>query len=364
MEMDTVVPCNLSIGRTTPDIFEMDDDDAACRPITPEPTEPNQVLTLKQMCERVVASHCDMKNAVSVLAHAEVLDSPALANYALEFLMRNLDGVLVLGRPADLDFLIEEEADGINQMIQDRQQQMAAGGLSSFANPAVDDEEMGGFSSSPQRASFTPNLSSSPALTSHASTMISKISKGREPSLEEAVKWERALKKRMTQIEELERAKAQGSRLSPDQLAKVSRKDVVMKELSILAPVLNRLRFIHSARQSRAKSAELDKEDLGDSNNELSADTPEAVELMGEELLAKADAMMKQVEEVKPFGVRVCEWCKVTCTTQAGWDEHIMGKRHKKRMASVAVTEAQSNSNRLDQDQSPCPWLKTPKKSE
>ena len=309
-------------------------------PVSPKATG---VLSLKQICERAVASHCDMKNAVSVLAHAEVLDSPALANYALEFLMRNLDGVLTLGRPADLDFLLEDEADGINQMIQERQQQLAIKGASQ-GEPLTGGD---GISSSPQPSASNPTLSSSPALTSHASTLIGKISKGREPSLEEAIKWERGLKKRMAQIEDLEKAQAQGTRLSRDQVAKVSRKDVVLKELATLGPVLNRLNFVHSARQSRVKSSSAVEEE-----EDLLLLSPEP------ELFDEAEMLAMNAEEtVKPFGLQVCELCKVTCTTQEGWDEHIMGKRHKKRMTNVAALEAQSNPSRQDQDPSPCPWL-------
>lgn len=45
-------------------------------------------LTLKQLAERTIAVNVDMKNAVSVLAHAEALDSPDLADFCVEFITR------------------------------------------------------------------------------------------------------------------------------------------------------------------------------------------------------------------------------------------------------------------------------------
>jgi hypothetical protein len=70
------------------------------------------------VCEVALAKNVDMRNAVSVLAHAEALDAPDLANYCVEFIQRNLDGILITGRAADLDFLLEDAADDVNTLLQ------------------------------------------------------------------------------------------------------------------------------------------------------------------------------------------------------------------------------------------------------
>ena len=74
--------------------------------------------------------------------------------------------------------------------------------------------------------------------------------------MEEALRLERGLKKRLTQVEELARLETGGTVLSVDQVRKMSRRSILESEAEKLLPLLARLRVIDKAREVREKERE------------------------------------------------------------------------------------------------------------
>lgn len=263
--------------------------------------------TLKALCERTIASHVDIRNAISVLAHAEALDSRELANYCVDFVQRNLDGILVAGRPADLDFLLEDAADEVNTLFQ---ASVAA------ASPQAQASEEVAAAAAVEMARPSP-----------VATMLARVQRGHDPSLEEALRLERGLRKRLTQVEELARLKAAGTVLSPDQLRKLSRHQILQSEAQAILPLLARLRVLDKARQVREREKE---------QQQLADEGP--VDLKSEEVEHLAAASTPE----KPLlpTTYACEVCHVTCANETIWEDHLQGKRHAKRLAKVQAEEA------------------------
>ena len=71
-------------------------------------------LSLENIAARKVAEHVDLFNVIPILIMAERTRCVLLIKYCKEFVKRNLDGVLMLGRKSEMDmFLNEQLADAI-----------------------------------------------------------------------------------------------------------------------------------------------------------------------------------------------------------------------------------------------------------
>ena len=67
-----------------------------------------QPPSLKVLCEVALAKRVDILNAANVLAYAKHCEATELFRYCCDFALRNLDAILVQGKPAELDILLEE----------------------------------------------------------------------------------------------------------------------------------------------------------------------------------------------------------------------------------------------------------------
>lgn len=292
--------------------------------------------SLKELCERTIAAQVDMRNAISVLAHAEALDAKDLAGFCVEFVQRNLDGILVAGRPADLDFLLEDAADDVNTLFQDAPSSLLAN------TPHA--------SQLKEQSSASAGGEATAARPSPVAVMLARVERGQDPTLEEALRLERGLKKRMTQVVELARMEADGTTLSPDQIQKLSRRSILEKEAIALVPLLARLRMKDQARtvggrvDGRGIATEascLVKEQKGPSGGELIGEHP----LVSGFTPDKHGAVSAYEEKsfLTPSPTKVvysCEACHVTCATESIWQGHIKGKRHSKCVAKAKAEAA------------------------
>jgi len=287
--------------------------------------------TLKELCERAIAAQVDMRNAISVLAHAEALDSRELAGYCVEFVQRNLDGILVAGRPADLDFLLEDAADDVNTLFQE-----ASSSSSSSAAAAA------------AAAAEEAAAAAAAARPSPVTTMLARVQRGQDPTLEEALRLERGLKKRLTQVEELARLEAGGTVLTVDQVRKMSRRSILESEAEKLLPLLARLRVIDKAREVREKEKERASAAAeaaaaaiageGEKDGDLKHDQLKSTEEKAFSLLPSLSSSFSS-SLLLPT-TYTCDACHVTCANEGIWQDHLKGKRHSKRLAKVQAEAA------------------------
>ena len=290
--------------------------------------------TLKELCERAIAAQVDMRNAISVLAHSEALNSRELAGYCVEFVQRNLDGILVAGRPADLDFLLEDAADEINALFEEASSSSSS---SAAAVAAAAMEE----AASAASAAAAASAGEAAARPSPVAIMLARVQRGQDPTLEEALRLERGLKKRLAQVEELARLESSGMVLSVDQVRKLSRRSILELEAERLLPLLARLRVKDNARGVCGKEKEMAAV--------VAAGLGEGCEKDGDQ---KHDQL--KLPDDKDFSLSsppsssrlllpttyTCDACSVTCANEGIWQDHLKGKRHSKRLAKVQAEAA------------------------
>ena len=74
------------------------------------PTIPRKMSwSLENIAARKVAEHVDLFNVIPILIMAERTRSSLLIEYCKEFVKRNLDGVLMLGRKSEMDVFLNEQ---------------------------------------------------------------------------------------------------------------------------------------------------------------------------------------------------------------------------------------------------------------
>ncbi len=276
------------------------------------------VPSLKELCERSIAQQVDMRNAISVLAHAEALDAGALADYCVEYVSRNMDGILVAGRPADLDYLLEEAADDVSELL-------AAGARESGS---VEDEEADGASG----CGLSGGGGGGPGdgydgRPSAVAVMLARAQRGQDPELEETLKLERGAKKKLAQCEELQRRldTAGAAALAPEQVRKLGRRASLEAEIQALQPLLQRLRVVEKARGLREKQQQQQQQE-----QEAQEATAAAAEVAAAE--KKSEAAAAEAERDKAPPSFLCDACGVKSVGGAAWAEHLAGRRHAKRV--------------------------------
>ncbi|CAM9471395.1 unnamed protein product [Chrysoparadoxa australica] len=323
-----------------------------------QPQQP--LLSLRELCERTLAKAVDMSNCISLLAYADALNAAGLVTYCAEFIRRNLDGVLVLGRRSDWESLLETAGETVHQTLEwqgiagsqelDMLQQDGNG------KEKVDSElEHSGASASGSGAGVVTGVGENVWLTNG---MLRKHV--------------RSLKKKLASIASLEALEAAGKPLSGDQKLKVARKQSIGDQLADIerrAPTVLRAMqlqakdkesFDSTTRHARAPSCAADLM-LGVSKQEVataqgcnscspdlaSPGTPGAVGEGG--MMFELDLTAEEPAQVK----QRCEACRVMCTSAVLYAEHLRSKRHTKRV-KVLNEELRLESSRNRVRAPPC----------
>lgn len=102
-----------------------------------------------------------------------------------------------------------------------------------------------------------------------------------------------------------------------EQLKKLERKGELERELRSVESLVGRLKIVEAAKAHRAAATST----LVDEQEKSKDDDEE-----GEE---------EEEGERPPPSPRMCDVCGVKCVSPEAWDEHVRGRRHKKRLANV-----------------------------
>jgi len=204
----------------------------------------DQPLTLKQTCEKVVCGLVDLRNAVSVLAHAEAYDAPALTAYCTQFIRRNLDGILVLGRPADMEFLLEDAGECLKELLESHAPKAS---VNLKRNLSVD-SDMGNSQYEEMMDEYMEKA--------RARKLSWGQSLGNDPTPKMVAKAARYTRKKLTQIATLEKMQLAGHSLSPEQLLKLERKAGLETDMKKLQPLLAKFELLDRAALKRSLSVD------------------------------------------------------------------------------------------------------------
>ncbi|CAM9159061.1 unnamed protein product [Choristocarpus tenellus] len=317
----------------------------------------SEVLTLKQLCEVVLAREVDLRNAPSILAYADVLDAPALASFCAEFVRQNLDAILVLASETDRKCLLEATGEQVRSMFDTHKARNL--------NALLAEESKG------SEGPVAEDLREEEGINREAmaAAMARTERRGNTPSTKAAERAIRSLKKKIARIAELESLKNSGRSLSADQLQKVSLRPSMEAELDMLEPVLERAKLAQLAKSHRLKRgdgedakpltlfSEVNRDLEGAMNDHLQEGTSvitskQAGSDVGSSFnFSHTLDLSLDIDEVpKP---RRCEACQVECANGTVYAQHLRGKRHRLCMAKLEKQlhdEARSQVTNFDQD--------------
>ncbi|KAG5189966.1 hypothetical protein JKP88DRAFT_352879 [Tribonema minus] len=309
------------------------------------------VLSLKQLCEVILAREVDLKSVPYILAHAHALEAPALTAFCAEYARRNLDAVLVLGGRAAWDLLLD--ADGAWPRTATQQAQAAELLLRSC--------EYGSSSSSARPAAATPERSraagsgagsgDSPLPLQYANPAYSPIRHGNgaaaiaaaavdaaqcaqpeavaSPALRasEAARRARTLRKKLLRLVEQEAAAAGAGtgEQSQEQVARAARRRALELQLDeVLAAEAAAL----AEQQQCCDASAVCEERIDDF----------AASAAG--LSTKDAALAKEAAPPAAAGRQRCELCGVACDGAAAFEAHLRGRKHQARAASAETQMA------------------------
>jgi len=317
------------------------------------------VLSLKQMCEKVLSSMVDLKNAVMMLAHAEANDAPALTTFCSSFIRQNLDGILVLGRPAGMEFLLEESGSILKDLVDSR----------TPSHSRVTSKTTEYF----QEGTSGPELGDSILKKANERKLSWGCALRKDPSSWDVGKAIRSCKKKLAQIAELEKIHKDGQPLSPDQLLKIGRKDFLECDLRRLEPLLGKLEQFERASLIRRNSSD-DCSNSPDVEPHPRLNFSESIENCSVEIaipplleatsakdhqgdaekepeslckprtrshVITTDSTESPLQSVTAFApssqqvLHRCEMCDLDCPDRVALQQHLRGKKHAAHSRSV-----------------------------
>jgi len=192
------------------------------------------VPSLKSLCEREVAKGVDTRNVISLLSYSEDSNCTELASYCSEFIVRNLDAILVQNRQYDLELLAGGLADSLNVI------KFRSRGCS------IDNKE------SKSRSDSIKCRAGSMDNSNENSTPNDKIIALN--TVDSVSKKIRSTKKKINEIETLEKKSMSGIELSKEQLDKCSKKSYLTLEIKRLDLILHRVEGEERIREQAMKS--------------------------------------------------------------------------------------------------------------
>lgn len=185
-------------------------------------------LSLKQYCERAVSQYIDTKNAIQILVFAERINCVELAAFAIHFIRMNLDGIMVLSKPSDLNLLLNDLYNIAHKLYPTRE---------GYPIRVRTDSDV-------HHRRFSEDIITNSKIRSCSFEDTCNIERTRGKVIDTyagGLKLVKAIKKKLSSIQDIEDLSKKGSGLLPDQLEKLSRKNGLLAELKRLEPVLKRM---------------------------------------------------------------------------------------------------------------------------
>ncbi|CAM9399175.1 unnamed protein product, partial [Hapterophycus canaliculatus] len=292
-------------------------------------------LTLKQCCEVKLAKEVDLHNAGAMLAYADALDAPDLLLFCAEYIVRNLDAVLVLGCESTNCCLLEASGALASSLLCGTRARVPIN-RAPAAEPVAEDGA--GFSVYEEVRGVDPEM--------EATALARADMRAKTPSAKVAARAVRSLKKKIARVREWEAMRERGKDLSADQVSKVNQRARMEAELTSLDSQLERAKLAQAARSSRLeadnslRSVPLGKSDASEvkrtlfqgERNRQSLDpdlgATSAVAPKGEEWTPQLDLSHDETK-VNEKRATVCEACSIKCANAAMYADHLRGKRHR-----------------------------------
>ena len=275
-----------------------------------------RVPSLQKLCEVSLAKLVDAHNFADILAYGEAFNCQLLSNYCKEFLLLNLDAILVAARPRELSILRFQTSVGMVGSEHEEQ-------LFDFIEEYFQEE-------SPRLHPKPPPL---PVPTQQAKILCSKTPTSQ--SVRVILRRVKAIRKKLMQISRLEKLDAK--KLTGDQKIKIERKALLSTELKELDAWLLLSPELVDAETKRKEL--LKKDNLHqDVSRELNfADSMKIKKIdMNKKNKYKGNSgeCLFKMEKVSAAGsaTRFCTICNVELMDEAAYQSHVGGKRHKKQM--------------------------------
>ena len=198
----------------------------------------NSPLNLKQYAQRQLCKQVDFFNAIQMLVFAERTFSDELASFTAEFILMNLDAVLVHARPKDLAYLLDDFLSSWEK-------------LASFKKISSRSTEKYHAKYHPSKVSASHDDSVKKRSDSLDECNLRERTKSADlESYSSALKAIKSIRKKLNSVREIEVAKQKGTVLTPEQLEKLKRKAPLEYELRRLEPILKRLESEENIRQA------------------------------------------------------------------------------------------------------------------
>jgi len=352
--------------------------------------------SLELLAARKVAHHVDLFNVVPILLMAERTQCSILIEYCSDFISRNLDGVMNVGKKSVMDqYLNDMLADSLHHVKEkyrdDRQhpfvtEVITAGNerrpsfdldwLSStdkwivacreLAKSAISQRILSGVfvrklcKESDAARPTTRNRSLS-CESDHDSKDARENPVAQERSLYKLIKktsnmdlstsevaeensvWLakeiRGVRKKLNQIKKLQESEASDV-LSTEQLAKLDRRPALEAELSVfenaLVEVQNRIKELTLREENKRKAKKLSE--LNSSKEKNASSSPETGKESLENHVNKKSEPTTEEESPREKSFS-CEICSVKCPDQTSFELHNSGRKHRNRIAQVAEEE-------------------------
>ena len=174
------------------------------------------VPSLQSLCEREVAKGVDTRNVISLLSYAEDACCSELATFCSEFIVRNLDAILVQNRQSDLELLAGGLADSLSAI----KCRSRGASIDRQQKPSIVDSDLPRSRSGSLRCRNSNN-----DITDSSASIIDKNAFMSLNTVDSVNKKIRATKKKIKEIEDLDKKiNINGFDVSKEQQEKISKR--------------------------------------------------------------------------------------------------------------------------------------------
>lgn len=240
------------------------------------------VPSLQSLCEREVAKGVDTRNVISLLSYAEDSCCLELATFCSEFIVRNLDAILVQNRQSDLELLAGGLADNLSAI----KCRSRGGSIDRQFKQSIADGDLPRSRSGSLRCKNVPE------------TSIDKNAFMNLNTVDSVTKKIRSTKKKIKEIDDLQ--KKLEVELSKEQHEKILKRGFLELELKRLDLILIRVEGEERIRSQAEKNRETPKVEIKVSVEKENTPTPPSVSKKQQQQQTQQQQQPQQQPQLPP----------------------------------------------------------------
>lgn len=270
-------------------------------------TSPARILSLKQMCEVVLAPTVDLKSAPLLLTLADAYDAPDLMRYCAAVIKLNLDAVFVMGKP-HLDWPAMLDIANVHELWDNTDDAQCT--IQEDEEQHIFNEEFNYYDLHIESAEVVPatidNSNISSVSVPNVLHCIEEVEDSGCESSNAVVPSAKAVRRQLARISELSLLEASGVILT-------------QKQKQLLA----------RDRDAQVRSKPIDMLDGG-------GKVPPEAQFASGETLENVD-VNRAVDVI--VTTTECAACGIKCPNHGAYLDHMKGRRHTLRMVAIAVEQ-------------------------